>query len=288
MKTIVEPSGPTPSSAANAAASAASATGPRKKSPGVTSSPTPSATATSTQTSQPTLGDSSRGRAPRAARAGRRAGRARPGSGPRGRRARPCMPTARAPSTSSSIVSPTIAASPGGDVEQLEHAQEDRLVRLRLPVRARGEDRVDDEAVVLDEHVEVARGVREQAELQPAGAQRLERRQHVVEELEVVGVLPGARHLGGAGVRVADPAHALDDPLGEEDPDLLVVVELRVPLERRERGAARLVVARRVELEAVPRAEPPVALGPEVGPRLRDREVDVEDNGAQPHLPSVA
>ena len=56
MKTIVEPSGPTPSSEANAAAPAASATGPRKKSPGVRSSPTPSATATSTQTSQPTLG----------------------------------------------------------------------------------------------------------------------------------------------------------------------------------------------------------------------------------------
>ena len=35
MKTISEPSVPAPSSEANAAASAASATGPRKKSPGV-------------------------------------------------------------------------------------------------------------------------------------------------------------------------------------------------------------------------------------------------------------
>ena len=41
-----------------------------------------------------------------------------------------------------------------------------------------------------------------------------------------MGVLPGVGHLRGAGVRVADPSHALDDPLGEEDPDLLVMLEL--------------------------------------------------------------
>ena len=59
-------------------------------------------------------------------------------------------------------------------------------------------------------------------------------------------------------------------------------------LERRERGPARLVVAGGIELEAVRSAEPLVPLRAEVGPGLRDREVDVEDNGAQPHLPSVA
>ena len=75
---------------------------------------------------------------------------------------------------------------------------------------------------------------------------------------------------------------------GEEDPDLLVVLELRVALERRERVATRFVVAGRIELEAVPPAEPLIPLRAEVRPRLRDREVDVEDNGAQPHRPSVA
>ena len=58
------------------------------------------------------------------------------------------MPTLRAPSTSSSSVSPTIAASVGAHVEQLEHAPKDRLVRLRLAVHARGQHRVDDEGVV--------------------------------------------------------------------------------------------------------------------------------------------
>ena len=65
----------------------------------------------------------------------------------------------------------------------------------------------------------------------PAAAQRVERRERVVVELEVVRVLPGALHLDGRRVRVAAPAHPLDDPLGEEHPDLLVVVELRVPLQ---------------------------------------------------------
>ena len=141
-------------------------------------------------------------------------------------------------------------------------------MRLGLPVRARGEHGVDDEAVVLDEQIEVARRVREQADLQAAAAERVERRRDVVEEVEVLGVLPGARHLGRARVRVADPAHPLDDPLREEDPDLLVVLELGMPLERREGGAPRLVVAGRVELEAVALAEPAIALGAEVGPGL--------------------
>ncbi len=69
---------------------------------------------------------------------------------------------------------------------------------------------------------------------------------------------------------------------GEEHPDLLVVVELGMPLQRRERGAPRFVVARRVELEPVALAEAAVALGPEVGAGPGDREVDVEDDCSQP------
>jgi hypothetical protein len=58
------------------------------------------------------------------------------------------------------------------------------------------------------------------------------------------------------------------------------VVELGVPLQVGERGAARVVVAPRVELQPVPSAEPLVALGAEVRPRLREGEVDIEDVGA--------
>ena len=50
-------------------------------------------------------------------------------------------------------------------------------------------------------------------------------------QLEVVRVCPRALHLAGGCVGVADAAHALDDALGEANPDLLVVVELGVALQ---------------------------------------------------------
>ena len=43
----------------------------------------------------------------------------------------------------------------------------------------------------------------------------------------------------------------------------------------------RIVVPRRIEVEAVPRSQPPVALGPQVGPGLCEREVDIEHDGAE-------
>src|SRR5258708_7401246 len=55
MNTISEPIDPAPSRSATAAAPAASATGPRKKSPGVSTSPTARATATSTHRSHTTM-----------------------------------------------------------------------------------------------------------------------------------------------------------------------------------------------------------------------------------------
>ena len=54
-------------------------------------------------------------------------------------------------------------------------------------------------------------------------------------------VLPGASHLDSRLVgtlRVA--AHPADDPLREQHPDLLVVIELRMPLDRLDRRGARL------------------------------------------------
>ena len=92
----------------------------------------------------------------------------------------------------------------------------------------------------------------------------------------MIGVLPRVRHLGGAGVRVAAAAHSLDDPLREEHPGLLVVLELGMALERLERVPASILVAGRVEVEPVALAEPPVPVWAEVRARLGQREVDVE------------
>ena len=111
--------------------------------------------------------------------------------------------------------------------------------------------------------------------------QLFEHGQGVVVQLEVLCALPGVRHLLRACVRLADAAHADDDSFGEEHPDLLVVVELRSTLERRDRAAARVVIPRGIEFEPEPLAEPAVALGPEVRSGLRDREVDVENDCAQ-------
>ena len=97
----------------------------------------------------------------------------------------------------------------------------------------------------------------------------------------MLGSGPGGRHLGRRAAGIASTAHALHDPLGEEHPDLLVVVELRMPLEPGDCGAARLVVAPRVELEAIAEAKSLVALRPEIGARPGEREVDVEDDRAQ-------
>src|SRR4029077_14339137 len=144
----------------------------RKNSPGVTSSPTPSATATSTQTSHPTLetlveAECHGPRAQAADPAGHVGGTPLPVD-EHGRHAdRTC---------SLDVVLDRVAdhrGVAGVDVEQLEHAQEDRLMRLRLSVRARGEHGVDHKAVMLDEQIEIPGGVREEADLQPTGAQRL-------------------------------------------------------------------------------------------------------------------
>src|SRR6266545_2663252 len=93
--------------------------------------------------------------------------------------------------------------------------------------------------------------------------------------------LPRARHLHRAGVRLARAAHPGDDPFGEEYPDFFVVIEFWVPFELRERCYARCLVVRGVECELEALVKPSIALRPEVRSRLRDREVDVEDDGAQ-------
>ena len=97
-------------------------------------------------------------------------------------------------------------------------------------------------------------------------------------------VLPGPRHLDGALVRAFGvAAHAADDPLRESDPDLLVVAEIRVLVEPFDGLSPRCGVQRRVEFEPEPPAEPLVPLRTEVRARLRQREVEVEENGAGVH-----
>src|SRR5205085_9585272 len=95
---------------------------------------------------------------------------------------------------------------------------------------------------------------------------------------------PGPLDRHRAVVRpLAVAAHAADDPLRERDPDLLVVLELRVPLERLDGRRPRLLVAGRVEAEAELRAAAAIALGPELRARLGQREVDVEEDRATLH-----
>ena len=59
------------------------------------------------------------------------------------------------------------------------------------------------------------------------------------------------------------------------------MTQLRVAFQRFDRGRASLRIAGRVEVEAVALAEPPVTLGAKIGARLRQREIDVEEDGAK-------
>ena len=56
------------------------------------------------------------------------------------------------------------------DLEQLEHGAEDRRVRLRLPVMERADAGVDLERVMPRELAHVARGVRDEADLEARAA----------------------------------------------------------------------------------------------------------------------
>ncbi|HVH51403.1 MAG TPA: hypothetical protein VM690_04610, partial [Gaiellaceae bacterium] len=64
------------------------------------------------------------------------------------------------------------------------------------------------------------------------------------------------------------------------------MVELGMVLQVDERRVAGLLVASRVEREAVPLPRALVALRPELRSRSHEREVDVEENGAQRHASS--
>jgi hypothetical protein len=132
----------------------------------------------------------------------------------------------------------------------------------------------------VDELPEIAARVRDQADLELPAPQLPQDRGRVLVELEVRRVLPGLDDLERDGSHVRPlPAHAADDVLGEADPDLFVVLELRVVLEIVDGVRACVRIAVRVEDEPPTLARAPVALGAEQGPGLAEREVHVEEDG---------
>ena len=84
-----------------------------------------------------------------------------------------------------------------------------------------------------------------------------------------------------ADARAVAAAHAADDALGERNPDLLVVLELRVFLEALDSVDPRLLVALRVEVETVVPARATVGIGAQLGPRPGQCEIDVEEDRAE-------
>ena len=175
MKTISEPSVPAPSSAASAAAARSERDRAEEEEPRRQHLADRERDGDEHPDERRSRIELSSGRAPQAGRAGRQAAAEHRDGGRRDRSAAPASrPLARPRCRPRSSRRPSRRRR--RDVEQFEHAQEDRLVRLRLAVLARGEHRVDGEVVMLDEQIEVTRGVREQPDLEPAGAQRVERR----------------------------------------------------------------------------------------------------------------
>ena len=171
------------------------------------------------------------------------------------------MPIASAPSMSSSTVSPTIAASAGSTSSRSSTAVKIDSCGFVFPCW----NELRPASIV--ERVMPANSRTSRAEfetrpiLSPALPQLLEHRDHVLVELEVLVLLPAARQLDGDSCDAGcEPPMPSDDPLGERDPDLLVVVELGMALQVDERGVARGLVARRVEREPVPLAAAHVAL----------------------------
>ncbi len=171
---------------------------------------------------------------------------------------------------------------PGLHLQHSESRDEDRRMRLRPAVEPRSDHRVDLQPVMGDELLEVALPVRDQPDLHPVPAKLVEDGEHVLVEREVLVSLPLAHHVGRAlpgAFRV--PTHAADDLLRERDPDLVVVHEPPFGLQFLDGSGACFLVARRVERQPVPLADAPIPLRPELRPRPKEGEIDVEENRAE-------
>ena len=179
-----------------------------------------------------------------AARAGSRSRGSNSGWSPSRSRRIARIPTARAPSMSSAIMSPTITASAGSTSSRSRTA---RKIEACGFVRPWWKELMP---ASTSRPWWRANSRTSRAELEtspirrPGGAHRGERIRHVVVELEVLVPLPAARDLDRAVVRgVGLAAHPADDPLGEAEPDLVVVLELGMATEVDEGGVARRLVA---------------------------------------------
>ena len=147
------------------------------------------------------------------------------------------------------------------------------------PVRLRADDRVDVECVVARELVEVALPVGYEPDAQLVPPQLGKHGWRILVQREVLVPLPLAHHVDGArACPVLVPAHAGDDPLGERDPDLLVMDELAMSLELLDGVRACLPIAIGIEDEPMPLTQPPVSLGPQLGAGPEEREVDIEED----------
>ena len=175
-----------------------------------------------------------------------------------------------------------MAASSACDVERRQSGLEDGAVRLDAAVVLGADADVDVELVVLGELVQVALAVGDQPDAKTVRPQRSDRGQRVVVEEEVLVALPLAHDLHRARASALRRAtHAAHDRLGERDPDLLVVLELGMALEARQRREARVLVPVGIERQPVTLTCSAIPLRPELRPRLEEREVDVEEHRAQ-------
>src|SRR5207244_4627199 len=86
---------------------------------------------------------------------------------------------------------------------------------------------------------------------------------------------------------VLGTSHTREDLLSEAVPDRIVVQKLRMTFEVENGRFARLFVERRIEGDSVSGSDARVALGRELGPGTAEREIDVEEDGAnEPHTAS--
>ena len=158
------------------------------------------------------------------------------------------MPNARAPSMSSAYESPTMTGLGGATSSATSAASKIDACGFVRPWLSDPTATSTSRSWWQGELDEVALTVRDQPELESPVTEVGEDRQGVVVEVEVVVHLPAAHHVDRAcprGCRVS--AHAAHDVLGEGDPDLLVVLELRVRLEAVECREARRLVAGGIE-----------------------------------------
>src|SRR5712691_7069578 len=110
-----------------------------------------------------------------------------------------------------------------------------------------------------------------------------QRGRHIVVEKEMLTGGPLHIDLAGAGVECRPrSAHHFDDPAGVANEDFFVVEHLLVVVEQRRRLNHRIVKPRGIDMDTVTAAEAGVAVALERGPRIDEREVDVEEDRGNP------